>query len=98
MYTKRFEDKQTDEYDINASDKQEQEKEKIDSNDSNDSLVNILIDFIKDELLKSNIRYEIVKPILIYMLYYLIPFIILLMVLNFLTTIIAVYIVFKYLL
>jgi hypothetical protein len=98
MYTKRFEDKQTDEYDINASDKQEEEKEKIDSNDSNDSLVNILIDFIKDELLKSNIRYEIVKPILIYMLYYLIPFIILLMVLNFLTTIIAVYIVFKYLL
>jgi hypothetical protein len=98
MYTKRFEDKQTDECDINASDKQEQEKEKIDSNDSNDSLVNILIDFIKDELLKSNIRYEIVKPILIYMLYYLIPFIILLMVLNFLTTIIAVYIVFKYLL
>jgi flagellar biosynthesis protein FlhB len=91
MYTKRFEDKQTDEYDINASDKQEKE-------DSNDSLVNILIDFIKDELLKSNIRYEIVKPILIYMLYYLIPFIILLMVLNFLTTIIAVYIVFKYLL
>jgi hypothetical protein len=99
MYTKRFEDKQTDEYDINASDKQEKEKEDSnDSNDSNDSLVNILIDFIKDELLKSNIRYEIVKPILIYMLYYLIPFIILLMVLNFLTTIIAVYIVFKYLL
>lgn len=91
MYTKRFEDKQTDESDINASDKQEKEAD-------NESLVNILIDFIKDELLKSNIRYEIVKPILIYMLYYLIPFIILLMVLNFLTTIIAVYIVFKYLL
>ena len=91
MYTKRYEDKQTDESDINASDKQEKETD-------NESLVNILIDFIKDELLKSNIRYEIVKPILIYMLYYLIPFIILLMVLNFLTTIIAVYIVFKYLL
>lgn len=69
-----------------------------DNNIDNDSLANILIDFIKDELLKSNIRYEIVKPILIYILYYLIPFIILLMVLNFITTIIAVYIVFKYLL
>jgi len=91
MYTKKFEDKETDEYDINANDKQEKEAD-------NESLVNILIDFIKDELLKSNIRYEIVKPILIYMLYYLIPFIILLMVLNFITTIIAVYIVFKYLL
>lgn len=64
----------------------------------NESLVNILIDFVKDELLKSNIRYEIVKPILIYILYYLIPFILLLMVLNFITTLIAVYIVFKYLL
>jgi hypothetical protein len=70
-----------------------------DSSDSSDSgLVNILIDFVKDELLKSNIRYEIVKPILIYILYYLIPFIVLLMILNFITTIIAVYIVFKYLL
>jgi hypothetical protein len=70
-----------------------------DNNDSSDSsLVNILIDFVKDELLKSNIRYEIVKPILIYILYYLIPFIVLLMILNFITTIIAVYIVFKYLL
>jgi flagellar biosynthesis protein FlhB len=68
------------------------------SETDNESLANILIDFVKDELLKSNIRYEIVKPILIYILYYLIPFILLLMVLNFITTIIAVYIVFKYLL
>ena len=73
-------------------------KEAIDTFSDNDSLANILIDFVKDELLKSNIRYEIVKPILIYILYYLIPFIILLMLLNFITTIIAVYIVFRYLL
>jgi flagellar biosynthesis protein FlhB len=69
----------------------------IDSENDN-SLINIFIDFIKDELLKSNIRYEIVKPILVYILYYLIPFVMLLMFLNFITTIIAVYIVFKYLL
>jgi flagellar biosynthesis protein FlhB len=76
-----------------------EEKERDTDNDSGDaSLANILIDFVKDELLKSNIRYEIVKPILIYILYYLIPFVILLMILNFITTIIAVYIVFKYLL
>ena len=42
--------------------------------EGDNSLINILIDFIKDELLKSNIRYEIVKPILIYILYYLILF------------------------
>jgi flagellar biosynthesis protein FlhB len=63
-----------------------------------DNIINILIDFIKDELLKSNIRFEIVKPILIYMLYYLIPFIILIIFLNFIATIFAVYIVFKFLL
>ena len=73
-------------------------KDDSDCDTDNESLANILIDFVKDELLKSNIRYEIVKPILIYILYYLIPFILLLMILNFLTTIIAVYIVFKYLL
>jgi flagellar biosynthesis protein FlhB len=73
-------------------------KDDCDCETDNESLANILIDFVKDELLKSNIRYEIVKPILIYILYYLIPFILLLMILNFLTTIIAVYIVFKYLL
>jgi hypothetical protein len=83
-------------------DKDKDNKDNNDNGDSGDSsdssLVNILIDFVKDELLKSNIRYEIVKPILIYILYYLIPFIVLLMILNFITTIIAVYIVFKYLL
>ena len=73
-------------------------KDECDCETDNESLANILIDFVKDELLNSNIRYEIVKPILIYILYYLIPFILLLMILNFITTIIAVYIVFKYLL
>jgi hypothetical protein len=92
IYNKNIEvkDNPNDESD-NISDIQEKDAD-------NDSFANILINFIKDELLKSNIRYEIVKPILIYILYYLIPFIILLMVLNFITTIIAVYIVFKYLL
>ncbi len=75
-----------------------QAPEKAIDGENDNSLINIFIDFIKDELLKSNIRYEIVKPILIYILYYLIPFVILLMFLNFITTIIAVYIVFKYLL
>ena len=75
-----------------------QTQDKAIDGENDNSLINIFIDFIKDELLKSNIRYEIVKPILIYILYYLIPFVILLMFLNFITTIIAVYIVFKYLL
>ena len=62
------------------------------------NIINIFIDIIKDEILKSNIRYEIVKPILIYALYYLIPFIIFIIFLNFITTIIAICIVFKYML
>tara|TARA_B100000795_G_scaffold269109_1_gene257571 strand:- start:290 stop:526 length:237 start_codon:yes stop_codon:yes gene_type:complete len=74
-------------------------KENIEYDKDNDNnFVNILIDFIKDELLKSNIRYEIVKPILIYLLYYLIPFILLIVLINFISTIIAICIVFKYLL
>jgi hypothetical protein len=73
-------------------------KEKDIFGDYESNLINILIDFIKDELLKSKIRYEIVKPILIYMLYYLIPFILLIIFLNFIATIFAVYIVFKFLL
>ena len=38
-------------------------------NENENNIINILIEYIKDELLKSNIRYEIVKPILIYLLY-----------------------------
>jgi hypothetical protein len=66
-------------------------------NDEN-NIVNIFIEFIKDELLKSNIRYEIVKPILIYVLYYIIPFVLFIILLNFISTIFAICIVFKYLL
>jgi hypothetical protein len=74
------------------------EKKSDDDIDNENNIIDILIEYVKDELLKSNIRYEIVKPILIYLLYYLIPFILLLILINFITTIIAIYIVFKYLL
>ena len=66
--------------------------------DNENNLIDILIEYVKDELLKSNIRYEIVKPILIYLLYYLIPFILFIILLNFISTIISICIVFKYLL
>jgi hypothetical protein len=61
---------------------------------NNNKFMNIIIKFIKDELLKSDIRTEIVKPILIYALYYIIPFLLLFILLNFFTTIIAVFLVF----
>ena len=66
--------------------------------DNENNIIDILVEYVKDELLKSNIRYEIVKPILIYLLYYLIPFILFIILLNFISTIIAICIVFKYLL
>nr|QPI16713.1 MAG: hypothetical protein NIOZUU159_00207 [Virus NIOZ-UU159] len=69
-----------------------------DSIDNENNIIDILVEYVKDELLKSNIRYEIVKPILIYLLYYLIPFILFIILLNFISTIIAICIVFKYLL
>lgn len=70
----------------------------IDNDEDKSNIVNIFIEFIKDELLKSNIRYEIVKPILIYVLYYIIPFVLFIILLNFISTIFAICIVFKYLL
>jgi len=71
----------------------------IENDDENENnVINILIEYIKDELLKSNIRYEIVKPILIYLLYYLIPFILFIIFINFASTIVATILVFKYLL
>jgi hypothetical protein len=70
----------------------------IDDEEDKNNVVNIFIEFIKDELLKSNIRYEIVKPILIYVLYYIIPFVLFIILLNFISTIFAICIVFKYLL
>jgi hypothetical protein len=62
--------------------------------EENDSVINILIDFVKDELLKSDIRREIVGPLLMYLLYYIIPFVLTIILLNFVLTILAVFIVF----
>ena len=59
------------------------EKNDEDSIDNENNIIDILVEYVKDELLKSNIRYEIVKPILIYLLYYLIPFILFIILLNF---------------
>jgi len=73
------------------------EKNDDDNIDNENNIIDILVEYVKDELLKSNIRYEIVKPILIYLLYYLIPFILFIILLNFISTIIAIFIVFKYL-
>jgi hypothetical protein len=57
------------------------------------TIINLMIGFIKDEILKSDIRTEIIKPILVYLLYYIIPFVILFIFLNFLATIAAVFLV-----
>lgn len=70
----------------------DENKEKEDSI----SFIHIIIDFVKDELLKSNIRTEIIKPILIYLLYYIVPFAIIFVLLNFVTTILAVFLVFYF--
>lgn len=62
----------------------------------NNKLIGLIIKFIKDEILKSDIRTEIIKPILIYTLYYIIPFLIIFILLNFITTITAVFLVFNF--
>ena len=67
---------------------------KNNNHDNYNSLIELIITFIKDEILKSDIRTEIIKPILIYLLYYIIPFVILFVLLNFFATIAAVFLVF----
>tara|TARA_Y100000389_G_scaffold146531_1_gene145253 strand:+ start:15315 stop:15551 length:237 start_codon:yes stop_codon:yes gene_type:complete len=54
----------------------------------------IIVDFIKNELLKSDLKDEIMKPLYITALYYVIPLVILLIIMNFITTLIAIMIVF----
>lgn len=65
-----------------------------DKNDNYNSIIKLIICFIKEEILKSDIRTEIIKPILIYLLFYIIPFLIIFILLNFFATIAAVFLVF----
>ena len=67
-----------------------------DKNDNYNSIIKLIICFIKEEILKSDIRTEIIKPILIYLLYYIVPFVILFVLLNFFTTIAAIFLVFYF--
>jgi hypothetical protein len=60
----------------------------------NNKLYDFFIDYIKQEINKPEFKSSIIRPILIYFLYYIIPFISILIVLNFITTIIAVFLVF----
>jgi ATP-dependent Zn protease len=48
----------------------------------------------RQKKIDEDMRTEIIKPILIYLLYYIIPFVILIILLNFFTTIAAVFLVF----
>jgi len=61
---------------------------------TNNSIIELFINYIKSEILKSDIRTELIKPILLYLLYYIIPFVIIFVLLNFFTTIAAVFLVF----
>lgn len=61
-------------------------------NDKN-PYIDIIIDFVKNELLKSDFKEEILQPLYINMLYYIIPLILLIMLMNFITTLIALFIV-----
>ena len=61
---------------------------------NNNKLYDYFIDFIKEEISKPEFKSSIIRPILIYFLYYIIPFISILILLNFITTIIAVFLVF----
>jgi len=60
----------------------------------NNNMYDFFIDFIKQEINKPEFKTTFIKPLLIYFLYYIIPFITILILLNFITTIIALFLVF----
>lgn len=63
----------------------------------NNNYKDYLIDFIKTELLNSSdFQTEIIKPLYGQILYYILPLIIVVSLINFLATMIAVFIVLKY--
>jgi hypothetical protein len=55
--------------------------------------IDMIIDFIKNELLLSDFREEIILPIFHNSLYYIIPLILLVILMNFITSMLAVFIV-----
>ena len=71
-------------------------KKDIINDDGVDDLSSFIIGYIKDEISKPNIKTEIIKPLLIHLLYYIIPFIIVIVLINFITTILAVFIAFRF--
>ena len=74
---------------VNQIEKNIENIENIEDN----TIISILVDLIKDELLKSNISVDVIMPILLHLLYYIVPFIIIILLLNFISTIFAVFIV-----
>tara|TARA_B110000483_G_C17858572_1_gene413257 strand:- start:67 stop:339 length:273 start_codon:yes stop_codon:yes gene_type:complete len=71
-------------------------KEDVFNDDMFDDLSSFIIGYIKEEISKPNIKAEIIKPLLIHLLYYIIPFIIGIVLMNFITTILAVFIAFRF--
>lgn len=58
--------------------------------------IDFIIDFVKNELLKSDFREEILQPLYITLLYYIIPVILFLVIMNFVTSLIAISIVLNF--
>jgi len=58
-------------------------------------LITFFIEFIKDEINKPEFKIKFIRPLLIYILYYIIPFMAIFLLLNFITTFFSVFLVFN---
>jgi flagellar biosynthesis protein FlhB len=61
----------------------------------NSKIINFFIEFVKDEINKPEFKIKFIRPLLIYILYYIIPFMAIFLVLNFITTFFSVFLVFN---
>ena len=59
-------------------------------------LMTFFMDFIKEELNKPEFKSKIIKPLILYLLLYIIPFMAIFLLLNFITTFFAVFLVFQF--
>lgn len=61
--------------------------------DKKSPYIDFIINFVKSELLEGDFKEEIIRPILVYFLYYMIPIVIFIILLNFIATIVGVMVV-----
>ena len=66
------------------------------THNSNDKLISFFIEFIKQELDKPEFKNKFIKPLIIQILFYIIPIMVIFLLFNFITTFFAIFLFFNF--